>query len=45
MVQKRSLPGSSRSVRIVTALLGRRSSAMGAVVQAISHTLHQSLGA
>ncbi len=42
-VQKRSLPASARMVRITTALLGRRSSAMGAVVQAISLALHQAI--
>ncbi len=39
-VQKRSLKVASRAVRISSALLGRRSSAMGAVVQALSITLH-----
>lgn len=42
-VQKRSLPASARTVRITTALLGRRSSALGAVVQAISLALHQAI--
>jgi glucokinase-like ROK family protein len=42
-VQKRSLSASARAVRITTALLGRRSSAMGAVVQAISLALHQAI--
>lgn len=42
-VQKRSLPASARAVRITTALLGRRSSALGAVVQAISLALHRAL--
>ncbi len=42
-VQKRSLSASARAVRITTALLGRRSSAMGAVVQAISLALHQAV--
>ncbi len=42
-VQKRSLSASARTVRITTALLGRRSSAMGAVVQAISLALHQAI--
>jgi glucokinase-like ROK family protein len=40
-VQKRSLPAAARAVRITTALLGRRSAAMGAVVQAVSIALHQ----
>lgn len=41
-VQQRSLRVASRAVRITAALLGRRSSAMGAVVQALSTVLHQS---
>jgi glucokinase-like ROK family protein len=40
-VQQRSLRVASRAVRITAALLGRRSSAMGAVVQALSIVLHQ----
>jgi glucokinase-like ROK family protein len=40
-VQKRSLPAAAQAVRITTALLGRRSSGMGAVVQAASTALHQ----
>jgi glucokinase-like ROK family protein len=40
-VQQRSLRVASRAVRITAALLGRRSSGMGAVVQAISYKLHQ----
>jgi glucokinase-like ROK family protein len=40
-VQQRSLRVASRAVRITAALLGRRSSGMGAVVQAISLVLHQ----
>lgn len=39
-VQRRSLPGSVRAVQITTALLGRRSTSMGAVVQAVSIALH-----
>ena len=39
-VQKRSLKMASRRLRIATALLGRRSSGMGAVVQALSLVLH-----
>jgi glucokinase-like ROK family protein len=40
-VQKRSLPAAAQAVRITTALLGRRSSGMGAVVQALSSALHK----
>ena len=40
-VRRRSLPASVRAVQIVTALLGRRSASMGAVVQALSIALHQ----
>jgi glucokinase-like ROK family protein len=40
-VHQRSLRVASRAVRIAVSLLGRRSSAMGAVVQAISVALHQ----
>ena len=40
-VLKRSLEPASRAVRISAALLGRRSCAMGAVVQAISIALHR----
>ena len=40
-VQERSLRVASRAVRITSALLGRRSSGMGAVVQALSVILHQ----
>ncbi len=40
-VQKRSLPALAQAVRITTALLGRRSSSMGAVVQALSCAMHQ----
>jgi len=39
-VQKRSLPASVRAVRITTAVLGRRSSSMGAVIQALTIALH-----
>ncbi len=42
-VQKRSLKMASRRLRISTALLGRRSSGMGAVVQALSLVLHQEI--
>jgi len=40
-VQMRSLPASTRVVRITTAMLGRRSSGMGAVIQALTIALHQ----
>jgi glucokinase-like ROK family protein len=39
-VQKRSLPASVRAVRITTAVLGRRSSSMGAIIQALTIALH-----
>jgi glucokinase-like ROK family protein len=42
-VQLRSLQVASRAVRITVALLGRRSTGMGAVVQALSYTLHQAV--
>jgi glucokinase-like ROK family protein len=35
-VQRRSLPAATKAVRITTAMLGRRSSSMGAIVQAIT---------
>jgi glucokinase-like ROK family protein len=41
MVLKRSLPAAAQAVRITTALLGKRSSGMGAVIQAISIALHR----
>ncbi len=40
-VQTRSLPAAVQAVRITTALLGRRSASMGAVVQAVSIAMHQ----
>ena len=40
-VQRRSLASSTRVVRITTAMLGRRSSGMGAVIQALTIALHQ----
>jgi glucokinase-like ROK family protein len=40
-VQIRSLPAAVQAVRITTALLGRRSASMGAVVQAVSIAMHQ----
>ncbi len=40
-VERRSLPASVRSVKINSAVLRRRSSIMGAVVQALSIALHQ----
>jgi predicted NBD/HSP70 family sugar kinase len=42
-VQRRSLKMASKRLRISTALLGRRSSGMGAVVQALSLVLHQEI--
>lgn len=42
MVLKRSLPAAAQAVRITSALLGKRSSCMGAVVQALSIALHNS---
>lgn len=41
IVSVRSLKASSHSVRITSALLGRRSSAMGGIVQAMTEALHQ----
>lgn len=38
---KSRLPASTRMVRITTAMLGRRSSGMGAVIQALTTALHQ----
>ena len=40
-VQRRSLPAATRTVRITTAMLGKRSSSIGAVTQAISIALKQ----
>jgi glucokinase-like ROK family protein len=40
-VQRRSLPAATRAVRITTAMLGRRSSSLGAIVQAITIASHQ----
>jgi predicted NBD/HSP70 family sugar kinase len=40
-VQWRSLPASARAARITTAMLGRHSSSMGAVIQALSIALHK----
>ena len=42
-VQKRSLRVASRAVRITSALLGRRSSGVGAVVEALSQVMHQAI--
>lgn len=42
MVLKRSLPAAAQAVRITSSLLGKRSSCMGAVVQALSIALHHS---
>ncbi len=41
VVQRRSLPAATRVVRITTAMLGRRSSSIGAIIQALSVALHQ----
>jgi glucokinase-like ROK family protein len=40
-VRQRSLKAGSRAVRITTALLGRRSTGMGAVVEALTIALHR----
>lgn len=40
-VQERSLPLACSNLRIATALLGRRSSGMGAVVEALNLVIHQ----
>jgi glucokinase len=40
-VRKRSLKAASQSLKISSALLGRRSSAMGGVAQAISLSIHR----
>ncbi len=40
-VRQRALTASTRNLRLSTALLGRRSSSMGAVVQAVTVALHQ----
>ena len=42
-VQRRSLPAATRAVRITTAMLGRRSSSMGAIIQAITIASHQAI--
>ena len=39
-VTRRSLPAAANNVRITTAVLGRRSSSLGAVVQALSLAVH-----
>lgn len=39
-VKKRSLPAAAQKVQITTALLGRRSIGIGAIVQALSSALH-----
>lgn len=39
-VAKRSLPAAANNVRITTAVLGRRASSLGAVVQAVSLAVH-----
>jgi glucokinase-like ROK family protein len=40
-VQRRSLPAATRAVRITNAMLGRRSSSMGAIIQALTIASHQ----
>lgn len=40
-VSKRSLPVASNTVKVSASLLGKRASAMGAVVQALSYCLHR----
>jgi glucokinase-like ROK family protein len=40
-VLRRSLPAATRVVRITTAMLGHRSSSMGAVIQALTIALHR----
>jgi hypothetical protein len=42
-VRERSLRASEHGVRITTAMLGRRSSLMGALVQAINIALHNTI--
>jgi hypothetical protein len=42
-VHERSLRASEHSVRITTAMLGRRSSLMGALVQAINVAIHATI--
>jgi len=41
VVNRRSLPAATRVVRITTAMLGRRSSSIGAVIQALTLALYQ----
>jgi glucokinase-like ROK family protein len=41
VVNRRSLPAATRVVRITTAMLGRRSSSIGAVIQALTIAIHQ----
>lgn len=42
-VRERSLPASEHAVRITTAMLGRRSSLIGALVQAINIAIHDAI--
>jgi glucokinase-like ROK family protein len=42
-VRERSLPASEHAVRITTAMLGRRSSLIGALVQAINTAIHDAI--
>ncbi len=41
VVNRRSLPAATRVVHITTAMLGRRSSSIGAIIQALTIALHQ----
>jgi glucokinase len=41
VVKERSLRSAAQAVRITAALLGRRSTGMGAIVQAINRVVHQ----
>jgi len=38
---RRSLPAAARTVKITTAVLGHRSSSIGAAVEALSIAIHQ----
>jgi predicted NBD/HSP70 family sugar kinase len=40
-VMRRSLPAAARTVKITTAILGHRSSSIGAAVEALSIAIHQ----
>jgi len=43
-VSRRSLPAAARTVKITTAILGRRSSSIGSAVEALSTAIHQIAG-